>query len=152
MTATATRSEIRSPHNGRVPNLDSPAVSTRARARIPVTKSDRKLSRVRVSGLLGSARTGARRWWVWTSRPSSLRAAWRLSQVDEKRIPGKSGALRTLWKISNWSDRLVLFGLVMLAPTWGSGPLRWIAARPTRRWGFYIVLAAGAVVYLNGRS
>jgi hypothetical protein len=144
MTVTVTPREIRSPQNGRVPKLDSPAVSTRARARIPVT--------VRIGNLVGEVRLAGRRWWAWTARPLSLRAMWALSAIDEKRIPGKSTGLRLLWKVSNYSDRLAMFGLVAVAPTFLAGPLRWLVVRPTRRWGFYIVTTVLAVTYALGRG
>ena len=139
MTVTATEREIRSPQNGRVPRLDSPAARAGTRARVPVT--------ARVGQIRASLVLAGRRWWAFTARPSSLRAAWALSAVDPKRIPGNAGPLRILWQVSNWTDRLVVFSLIMLAPTGVTGPLRWIAARPTRRFGFYIVLTALAVTY-----
>jgi len=152
MTVTATEREIRSPHNGRVPSVDSPAAPARTGARVTVTKRGGKSIRVRVAETLTVVRVGVRRWWVWTSRPSSLRAAWALSAVDEKRIPGKARPLRLLWKVSNGTDRLIMFVLVLAAPTFATGPLRWIAARPTRRWGFYLVSTALAVTYLTGKG
>jgi hypothetical protein len=152
MTVTVTEREIRSQHNGRVPTVDSPAAPARAGARLVVTKRGGKSIRVRVVELLTALRVGARRWWAWTARPSSLRAAWALSAVEVKRIPGKAGPLRILWKVSNATDRLVMFVLVMAAPTFATGPLRWLAARPTRRWGFYIVSTALAVTYLTGKG
>lgn len=144
MTTTTTEREILSPRNGRAPKLDSPAVSTRARARIGLTE--------RVGKLLAAVRLGCCRWWAWTARPLSLRATWALSAIDAKRIPGKAGALRVLWKLSNATDRLLMLGLVLAAPTFLTGPLRWLAVRPTRRWGFYLVSAAMAAIYLSGKG
>lgn len=140
MTATATEREIRSPQNGRVPRLDSPAAPARAGARIPVT--------VRVRNRVVAARRAGRRWWAWTARPASLAAAWRLSTVDPKRIPGNSGLLRTLWQLSNATDRLAMFALTLTAPTLVQGPLRYIAQRPTRRWAFYLITAALLAAWL----
>lgn len=139
-----TDSEIRSPRNGRVPRLDSPAAPASARARIPVTVSNRN----RVAAVRRAART----WWVWTARPVSLRVLWRLSAIDTTRIPARSGALRALWLVSNWTDRLVMFALIAAAPTCATGALRWTATRPTRRWAFYLTTTAVAVAYLLGRS
>lgn len=153
MTVTATTErEILSPHNGRVPRLDSPPAPARAGARVTATKRNRKSVAVRLTGLLVVARVGARRWWAFTARPSSLRAAWRLSAVDVKRIPGRNGVLRIVWQVSNWTDRLALFALILAAPTVLTGPLRWLAARPTRRWGFYIVTVALAATYILGKG
>jgi hypothetical protein len=143
MTATVTEREIRSPHNGVAPAVDSPAVSTRTRARIPATQSNGQIRRT-----LSALRLAASRWWAWTARPLSLRASWRLSAIDPKRVPAKSGALHLLWRISNCTDRFAMFLLVLLAPTALTGPLRWLAGRPTRRAGFYLVTAFAVVVLL----
>jgi len=141
--ATVTQREIPARINGGSPRVHSPAVSAPARARIPVTHSGGK-----ISGLAGSIKVAGSRWWGFTARPQSLRAAWRLTAVDTKRVPGNSGALTALWRVSNATDRLLLFALILAAPTGLTGPLRWIGARPTRRWGFYLVTAALAVTYL----
>jgi hypothetical protein len=144
---TVTQREVPARVNGARPMVDSPAVSAPARARIPVTQSVGK-----ISGVGSSIKLAARRWWGFTARPSSLRAAWRLSVVDAKRIPGRSGPLGTAWRVSNATDRLLMFALILAAPTAFTGPLRWIAARPTRRLGFYLVAAALAVTYLLTRK
>lgn len=144
MTTTVTPREIRSPRNGRVPNLDSPAVSTPARARITVTKRNRKIGdRIAVAG---------RRWWAFTTRPVSLAALWRLSAVDPTRIPASSPALRWAWQVSNWTDRLLLFALILVSPSVCTGPLRWCATRPTRRYGLHLTVAALTAAYLIGRK
>jgi hypothetical protein len=99
-------------------------------------------------GVTGRARRLIARWWVFTSRPVSLRAAWRLSGVvDARRVPGGSPVLAGVWWWSNRTDRLVLFALVVLAPTVLTGPLLWCAARPTRRAGLYLVLAGLATLF-----
>jgi sterol desaturase/sphingolipid hydroxylase (fatty acid hydroxylase superfamily) len=108
-------------------------VSARARARIPITLRVRK-------GLVFLTASG-RRWWAWTARPLSLRAAWALSAVDPKRIPGRSKTLHLMWQASNATDRLFMFALILALPTALTGFLRWAAVRPTRRWGLYLVLA-----------
>lgn len=140
---TVTEREIPARINGTLPKVDSPAVRAPARARVPVTHSVGK-----ISGVAGSIKLAARRWWGFTARPSSLLAAWRLTAVDPKRIPGRSGALHVLWSVSNATDRLLIFAVILVAPTGLTGPLRWIAARPTRRWGCYLVTTALAVTYL----
>lgn len=94
-------------------------------------------------------RRGAARWWAWTARPTSLRAAWHLSAVNRTRIPLGATPLGLLWRLSNLTDRLVMFVLALIAPTVLTGPLRWLAARPTRRWAFYLVVAAFATVNLR---
>lgn len=95
-----------------------------------------------------AARLGLNRWWLLTSRPTSLAATWRLSAVNRDRIPLGSGLLALVWRLANWTERLIFFGLVALAPTVLTGPLRWLAARPTRRWAFYLVTAAIAATFL----
>ena len=95
-------------------------------------------------------RTRLARWWVFTARPMSLRAAWRLSgAVDAKRVPTGSPLVVALWWWSNRTDRLLLFTLAILAPTLLTGPLLWCAARPARRVGLYLVLAGLAALFLT---
>jgi hypothetical protein len=92
-------------------------------------------------------RHSAARWWAWTERPLSLRAAWRLSTVDASRVPATGRWwLLLLWRASNGTDRLAWFALMLVAPSALQGPLRWAAARPARRIGTYILLALLAVV------
>lgn len=137
MTMAVTQSEILS-GEATPPRVGvNAAVSMRARARIPVTQ--------RVGNGAAAVRRALASWWAWTSRPLSLRAVWRLSAVDAKRIPGNAWPLRALWHVSNWTDRLALFALLLIAPTFLQGPLRWAATRPTRRWGVYLVVTAFAV-------
>lgn len=151
MTTTTTQGEIRSGINGHPAPWDSPPVRARARASLDVTHRDDKISGGlvrKVRSVLVAAALGARRWWVWTGRPASLATSWRLSGVDDTRIPLKVGALNIAWQVSNWTDRLFMFALVLAAPTFLTGPLRWIATRPTRRLGFYLLAAATAVAYV----
>lgn len=147
MTALVTEREIRSGVNGCRPQVDSPAVSTRARASIPVTQRVDKIRRGRVAQVRAGLVRAFRRWWVWTSRPASLATAWRLSGVDDTRIPLRNNLLGRLWLVSNWTDRLFMFALALVAPTVLTGPLRWLAARPTRRLGFYVLAAVFAVAF-----
>ncbi|MEV0214323.1 hypothetical protein [Micromonospora sp. NPDC050695] len=77
---------------------------------------------------------------------------WAASAVDSKRIPANVGALRIAWQVSNWTDRLLMFGLIAVAPTFLTGLLRWLAARPTRRWAFYLILAAFAATFALGKG
>lgn len=151
MTTATTHGEIRSRINGYRPLIDSPPVRARARASVEVTKRDRKIS----DGLVAKAGAvradvvrGARRWWVWTGRPASLATSWRLSAVDEARIPLKWTPFNIAWQISNWTDRLFMFALILAAPTVFQGPLRWIATRPTRRLGFYLLALAAAAAFI----
>lgn len=144
MTTTVTEREIRSPHNGRVPQLDSPPAPARAGARVPVTLS--------FSKAWTAARSTCASWWVWTARPAPLTDLWAASAVDTKRIPANVGVLRIAWQVSNWTDRLVMFAVIAAAPTFLTGPLRWLAARPTRRWAFYLILAAFAATFALGKG
>ena len=142
MTVTTTEREILSKTNGRAPDLDSPAVRARARASIPVTDSEIKKTG-RVASFLAS-------WWVWTARPTSFQDTWRMSAVDRTRIPNDSTVLRVLWHAGNWSERLIMFALILTLPTAFTGGLRLIAPRPTRRAGLYLTLAALTGLCLYG--
>lgn len=144
MTSTTTQREIRYPINGAVPGVDSPAVPMRARARIPVTDGDANRKTTRMSFV---ART-----WQWTARPASLADTWAASRVDRKRVPNDSGLLRALWTVSNFTDRLIMFALILVAPTFLQGPLRWLAVRPARRYGLYLTVLALIAAYLIGRT
>lgn len=146
MTMTTER-EVPARINGASPKVDSPAVRAPARARIPVTESGGKIS----SGA-ASIKAAAAAWWGFTARPMSLRDLWAASAVDPKRIPGKHGGLTAAWHVSNWTDRLFMFALIAVLPTALTGPLRWFAARPTRRIGLYIVTVALAATYALGRG
>ncbi|MFI5895604.1 hypothetical protein ACIA5D_36470 [Actinoplanes sp. NPDC051513] len=136
---------MRSDERGRSRILDSPAVSARARARIPVTDSEiNRGDRVR------QAFTS---WWLLTAEPMTLRELWNASKVDRKRIPADNLILRVLWQVSNWTDRLAMFAAVTIVfPPLLTGPLRWCAARPTRRYGLYLTVAALTGAYLYERN
>ncbi len=141
MSVAVTNSEIRSRVNGNVPRIDSPPAPARAGAKVnpslSVTHRDSNIRR-----LMAVAVRAGRSWWAWTNRPASLRVAWRLSTIDAKRIPLRSKAWRRAWLLSNWTDRLIMFALAFATPTGLQGPLRWLATRPLRRWGFYLIVAA----------
>jgi hypothetical protein len=144
MTATVTQRETLPNVGGGVGTPDSPSARAPARARLPVTFGDGKGPAV----VWRAAKVAARRWWLWTSRPLSLAAMWRLSAVDPVRMPGAGrGLLLAVWRLSNVTDRLVMFAVTLAAPTGLQGPLRWLLARPTRRWGFYL-LCGGTVAVL----
>lgn len=144
MTTIVTEREIRSPINGRVPRLDSPPAPARAGARLPVTLSFGKV--------WSAVRAGCCTWWAWTARPASLAELWTASAVDSKRIPANFGPLRVAWQVSNWTDRLLMFALIAVAPTFATGPLRYLATRPTRRWAFYVLLAVFITAHALGKG
>lgn len=149
MSRPVTQSEVLGgvlPRTQKAPEaVDSPSerASARrapARARIADTDSDRK----------SQAPEGG--WWVWNGRPATLKETWRESAINTTRIPLDSKTLARGWRISNWTDRPVMFLLLFLAPAGLAGPLRWIAARPTRRIPFYILLlVVVAAFYLTSR-
>lgn len=148
MTAAVTDREIRSNVNGQVPRLEGAPVSTRARARIPVTDSSGKI-RCGVAAVRGVFAS----WWVWTAQPAALRDSWTASAVDVRRVPFRNTALHWVWRVSNWTDRLAMFLFLLAAPTALTGPLRWCAQRPTRRGGLYLLVATTAVAfYLTGKG
>jgi len=124
---------------------DSPSVRVAARARIATTAGKRPPAVKAVWVGVGRAAAG---WWVWTARPVSLRVLWRLSAVTPARVPLRSGPLTWVWRVSNSTDRLVMFALVLAAPTVLTGPLRWLAARPSRRFAFYLLGGVVAAVVL----
>ncbi len=144
MTAPTTQRELHDPVNGRVPDVDSPAVRARARASMPVTGRDRNEKADRS--------TRERGWSPWTAVPASLAQAWTASKVDPKRVPAKNGTLRLLWQVSNWTDRLLWFALALLLPAAATGAVRWLAQRPSRRWLTKLTLAALIGAYLIGRK
>jgi len=120
---------------------DSPPTRVSARARVTTTHA------LRLARLATAARTACLQWWVWVARPPSLRAVWRMSAVDRTRVPAESRALLIAWHWSNATDRLILFGLLLIAPTVVAGPLRWITARPTRRWAVYGLFGVVSVAF-----
>jgi hypothetical protein len=85
-----------------------------------------------------------RRWWIYTERPMSIRAAWRMSaHAYRDRVPHEIPWLLTLWRIDNRiGTRPLLFLLAMIAPHVLSGPILWCASRPARRLGLVIVSTA----------
>lgn len=147
MTATTTPRDFRSPTPGAVPGVNSPGASTGARANIPVTDGDgnSKTTRLSFGSWLG-------RQWAWTARPDSYAGTWAASRVDPRRIPGNARPLRLAWLLSNLADRPLMFALILISPTGLTGPLRWIAQRPARRWGLYLTLAALGAALLIGRT
>jgi hypothetical protein len=105
--------------------------ATRARARIPFTERSARF------------RSAVGRWWLLTAQPMSIQDAWRAScAVEPERIPLRSRPLRLAWRWSNRTDRVLLFALALLVPSCLMGPLLWVAARPTRRLGFWCVALA----------
>jgi hypothetical protein len=144
MTASTTEREILSPRNGRVPEVDSPAVRARARASLTITDSE-----IKKGDRISRAVAG---WWGFHVQPLSMAEAWMLSKVDTRRVPNGSGLLCGLWHIFNWTDRLIMFALIQVAPTFLQAPLRWIACRPTRRYGLYTVTGLLITALLIGRS
>lgn len=98
--------------------------------------------RRRVTAWLDLAGVNARRWWVWTDRPLSLRAIWRQSDLDPSRVYKDSPALRSAWWWANHTERPMLFVLIVLAPGFLQPLLRWVFVRPTRRAGFWLVVVA----------
>ncbi len=88
---------------------------------------------------LASTRLAVRRWFAFAKRAPSVRAAWRMSGIDARRIPAGSPMLATAWWWSQRTDRLVLFGLVVVLLL-AAGGLLWCGQRPSRRLGLAVVL------------
>lgn len=89
-------------------------------------------------------RTAVTNWWGYTAQPMSWHEAWvRSGRIDPRRVPGDSKFAIFLWHWSNRLDRPILFALIyLIAPGWAVGPLLFIACRPTRRWGLYLIAFA----------
>jgi hypothetical protein len=105
-----------------------------------------------VRALLAATRTS----WPVTVTPRTRTDAWQASTVDVTRIPQAVGAVHAevMWKISNATDRLTLFGLAFLIgliPGAGrvAGAGYWLAERPWRRWPA-LWLTLTAVAWLIG--
>lgn len=80
-------------------------------------------------------------WWAWIAEPMSLAEGWRRSGVViAARVPAGSSLAAWCWWWSNRTDRVLLFAVLMITPTFLNGPVLWCAERPTRRWGLYLVL------------
>jgi hypothetical protein len=145
MTPAVTHRVFRS--SGGVEKVDPPIADnayesarppTRARARLTVTH--------RIDRWVDITRSAAGSWWLLTTRPLSMRAAWKASRlVDPHRVPLRSRPLQLAWRWSNRTDRILLFALALLAPSCLMGPLLWVAARPSRRLGFWLVVLALAL-------
>ena len=142
MTPTVTDSAFRSDRGGEEPGaerrVDSPyerrASRILTRARTWLTDRSARFRRV-VGG-----------WWLLTARPMSLQDAWQASRaVEPERIPLRSRPLRLAWRWSNRTDRVLLFAAALLVPSCLMGPLLWVAARPSRRLGFWLVALALAL-------
>lgn len=89
-------------------------------------------------------RTAVTTWWGYSAQPMSFQEAWiRSGRIDARRIPADSKLAAFLWYWSNRTDRVLLFALIyLIAPGWAVGPLLYIAVRPTRRWGLYLIAVA----------
>jgi hypothetical protein len=147
VTERVFRTGVEDPGPGSANPRVSGAYAREASSKNPVTEGDHGGGRRRVATAAAAARSALAGWWVWTARPLSLRAAWRLSGADPRRLPPHAPWwLVELWRLSNLLDRRAWFVLMMLAPSGLQGPLRWLAVRPTRRLGTYIVVAALSAV------
>lgn len=151
MTTTQRDVTFQPERGGRIPDSPPARVSARRARETNRPTTPRKAPTVRVGAIGASLRRAGGRWWVWTSQPASLATTWRESAVAKARVPLGSGPLVLVWRISNWTDRLLMFGLILAAPTFLTGPLRWLAARPTRRFAFYTLGGIVAVLVLTGR-
>jgi hypothetical protein len=110
--------------------------------RISTTSTELVLVRppTRAERLRAATADAAVTWIGVTRRPVTIREAWRRSgSLDKDRIPAGSNLLAFFWTISNVTDRLFLFALVVICPTGLLGPLLYVAERPMRRVGFLLV-------------
>jgi hypothetical protein len=139
MTPAVTDRVFRSDGRGEEP-VDEPGADSPYERR-----ATRILTRARPRLAERSARfrRAAAGWWLLTARPMSIQDAWRASgAVEPERIPLRSRPLRLAWRWSNRTDRVLLFALGLLVPSCLVGALLWVAARPSRRLGFWAVALA----------
>ena len=142
MTPAVTDRVFRSDRGGQKP-IDEPGADSPYERR-----AARILTRARPRFTERSARfrRAVAGWWLLTARPMSIQDAWQASgAVEPERIPLRSRPLRLAWRWSNRTDRVLLFALGLLIPSCLMGPLLWVAARPTRRLGFWAVALALAL-------
>lgn len=135
---TTTQRDFLSPGPAPSLNGNSPGVSARARARVPVTDGESKKKSVR------SFRPAAlvEKWWVWTAQPATIADTWAASAIDRRRISANNSVLYALWRLSNATDRLIMFALIVTLPSLLTGLLRWCATRPTRRYSLYLTVSS----------
>lgn len=118
---------------------DQTRMSARARARIAVTPRDGKILRV-LAAAAGNVRSDTRRWWLYTSRPVSLRAWSRTLKVDASKVPGDSTLLRRAWTVDNHTTgrafRYIATGLQLTA-----AGVAWLSCSPARRWFALLIVA-----------
>jgi hypothetical protein len=144
---TAASSNVRSFEPG--PRIDpNTAVSTRARVIISIAEYWGKVIGW-IRRIFDAAGVNARRWWVWTDRPPSLRTIWRLSAYDPQRVPAGNTTFGAVWVVANGTERLLMFALVVFAPGFVQPLLRWCFQRPARRLGLWlatVLLVAGLLL------
>lgn len=130
-----------------VPPGPDPAVDVALDDDPPLAESgEAEKPRSRVKDRVAAAKSEAAVWWGFVTRPLSVAEAWRRSgDLDAQRIPAESGLLAHLWYWLNRSERILLF-LLILVLTFLTGTLLWCVARPSRRWGLYIVVVVVFVI------
>jgi len=85
--------------------------------------------------------TRAGGWRGFVTHPMPVKEAWERSWIiDRRRIPADSSWWYWWWYWSNRTDRILLFGVLMILPTALNKPVLYAAQRPTRRWGMYLVV------------
>ncbi len=82
----------------------------------------------------------ARTWWAFTEQPPTFADTWEQSKVDIRRVPDRDARLYTAWVWANRTERILFCALLLLAPTFLQGPLRWVAPRITRRISTYLLI------------
>lgn len=86
-------------------------------------------------------------WWGFIARPISVAEGWhRSGDLIAANVPANSEIVAWLWWASNQADRIILFLLLMVAPTFLNGPILWCASHAARRWGVYLVVFVLTVV------
>ena len=113
-------------------------VDAHARARIPATERDGKISRLR--GFVGTVWSDIRSaWWAPASLPT-VRQAWTQRVPDRTRVPGDNGLLYGGWWVYNHFAALPLI-TVITGVVGALGVAGWVLLNPARI-GLAIVIAA----------
>lgn len=112
----------------------------RARARLQDTLSDSK-----IGWIVAVVRSDLRSWWLYASRPPSLRAWLRHQRIDAARVPAGSPLVGLLWAVDNWITGVAVRGVGIVFHLLG-GAFTWLAGHPARRWPAFFI-AASAIGY-----
>jgi hypothetical protein len=120
-------------------HVDRARARVRTRAIVAGAGEGGKIPRVLVTAV-ADVRADACRWWLYTSRPPSLKTWNRTLKVGASQVPGDSTLLRRAWTVDNHTTgrvfRYAATGLQLAA-----AGLAWLACTPARRWFALLIVA-----------